>query len=220
LKTLVLLSGGLDSAVNLYKAAKESKVVLAITFDYAQRAGAKEIEAATFLTRQLKIPHKIISLPWIKDFGGSSLIDLSRDIPQGVNVSIDNQEQSLKTAAAVWVPNRNGIFLNIAAGYAEALGAECVVPGFNIEEASTFPDNSEGFLNALTQSFAYSTANKVRTLCYTTHLNKSEIVKMGKNLEVPFEHLWPCYFAGDEWCGQCESCLRFNRAMNSFTDHE
>lgn len=212
MKTLVLLSGGLDSAVNLYKAAQENQVLLALTFDYGQRAAVKEIESASYMTHQLKIPHRVIFLPWMKDFGGSGLIDVSREVPQGASVMIDNHEQSLKTAAAVWVPNRNGIFLNIAAGFAEALGAECVIPGFNIEEASTFPDNSDGFLKALTESFSFSTASKVRTLCHTTHLNKSEIVKMGRELGVPFQNLWPCYFAGDQWCGRCESCLRFKRA--------
>lgn len=212
MKTLVLLSGGLDSAVNLYKSAQESQVLLALTLDYGQRAAAKEIATAAYLTQQLQIPHRVIALPWMKDFGGSGLIDDSREVPQGDSVSIDNHEQSLKTAAAVWVPNRNGIFLNIAAGFAEALGAEYVIPGFNIEEASTFPDNSDGFLKSLTQSFSFSTANKVRTHCYTTHLNKTEIVKMGRGLKVPFEKLWPCYFAGDQWCGRCESCLRFKRA--------
>lgn len=215
MKTLVLLSGGLDSAINLYKAAKESQVLLVLTFDYGQRAAVKEIATALYLTQQLNIPHRVISLPWMKDFGGSGLIDASREVPQGEEVIIDNHENSLKTAAAVWVPNRNGIFLNIAAGFAEALGAECVIPGFNVEEASTFPDNSDGFLNALTESFSFSTANKVRTLCYTTHLNKTEIVKMGKDLGVPFQSLWPCYFAEDQWCGRCESCLRFKRATTA-----
>lgn len=213
MKTLVLLSGGLDSAVNFYRDAQENQLLLALTFDYGQRAAVKEVEAAAFLTQKLHIPHRVVSLPWMKEFGSSSLINDSREVPQGSHVSIDNHEQSLKTAAAVWVPNRNGIFLNIAAGFAEALGAESVIPGFNIEEASTFPDNSEGFLKALTTSFSFSTANKVRTHCYTTHLNKTEIVKMGRDLKVPFEKLWPCYFASDQWCGCCESCLRFKHAI-------
>ena len=106
----MLLSGGLDSTVNLYQAARESQVVMALTFDYGQRAASKEISSSQYFSQQLNIPHKVISLPWIKDFGTSSLIDFSREIPQGSQVSIDDPAQSLKTAAAVWVPNRNGIF--------------------------------------------------------------------------------------------------------------
>ncbi len=213
MKTLVLLSGGLDSAVNLYKAAQESQLTLALTFDYGQRAASKEVAAAQFLTQELQIPHKIISLPWFKEFGKSGLLDSSCEVPQGGAVLIDDHERSLKTASAVWVPNRNGIFLNIAAGFAEALGIEGVVPGFNLEEASTFPDNSEDYLKSLTHSFSFSTSNKVQVVCYTTHLNKIEIMKMGRTLGVPFERLWPCYLAGDHWCGHCESCLRFQRAQ-------
>ena len=215
MKTVVLLSGGLDSAVNLFQAHRESQVVLALTFDYGQRAAPKEVESAKYLCRLLKVPHRVISLPWIKDFGHSALIDDQLLVPQGKNVSIDDYDQSVKTAASVWVPNRNGIFLNIAAGFAEALGADAVVPGFNKEEAATFPDNSAEFLEALNHSFSFSTAIKVRTKCFTTSFDKTKIVEIGKSLGVPFDHLWPCYLAGEHWCGQCESCLRFQRAMKS-----
>ena len=92
-------------------------------------------------------------------------------------------------------------------------GADAVVPGFNIEEATTFPDNTEDFLQALSHSFRYSTANGVKAHCFTTALSKSEIVALGKDRALPFAKLWPCYFAEEQWCGQCESCLRFQRAL-------
>lgn len=213
MKSVVLLSGGLDSSTNLYQAHRESEVVLALTFDYGQRAAPKEIESAGKLSKKLGISHKVISIPWVKEFGRSSLTDSSKTIPQSNEVSIDDYEQSLKTAASVWVPNRNGILLNIGAGFAESLGADIVVPGFNIEEAQTFPDNTDDFLKALTQSFSYSTSNKVRAHCFTTNLNKTEMVALGHKLELPFEDLWPCYFSEEKWCGTCESCLRFQRAI-------
>ncbi len=219
MKSVVLLSGGLDSATNLYQAHRESKVVLALTFNYGQRAALKEIESANKLCQGLGVPHKVISIPWVTEFGHSSLIDSSKTIPQSNDVRIDDFEQSKKTAASVWVPNRNGILLNIGAGFAEALGADIVVPGFNIEEAQTFPDNTDEFLKALTNSFSYSTATKVRAHCFTTKLNKTEIVDLGMKLGLPFELLWPCYFSAEKWCGTCESCLRFERAVtnNSLT---
>lgn len=214
MKSVVLLSGGLDSATNLYQAHNETKIVLALTFNYGQRAVNKEISSAKQLTNHLSVPHRVIEIPWVKDFGKSSLIDSKGVIPQGTEVGIDDYEKSLQTAARVWVPNRNGILLNIAAGYAEALGAEMVIPGFNIEEAQTFPDNTEAFLQSLTNSFSFSTANKVRAHCYTTAMNKTEIVALGIKLGLPFELLWPCYFSEEKWCGQCESCLRFYRALD------
>lgn len=213
LKSVVCLSAGLDSTVNLFAAHKMTDVVCAVTFNYGQKAAEKEIAAARAITAKLKVPHKVIDLPWFKDLGESSLTSNKQNIPIGDEVSLNDHKKSLITAKAVWVPNRNGIFLNIAAGIAESLKAELVVPGFNLEEASTFPDNSEGFMKSLDLSLSFSTANKVRVHCYTVALSKIQIVSAGKNLEVPFEMIWPCYFAKEKWCGECESCQRAKRAL-------
>jgi 7-cyano-7-deazaguanine synthase len=211
---VVLLSSGLDSSFNLYKAAREWSVRLALTFNYGQKAAAREIASAASLAADLGIPHKIIDLSWFKDFTKTSLVGGSA-VPSGKAVSIDDRSRSLETAKAVWVPNRNGIFLNIAAGFAEGLGCSFVVPGFNIEEASTFPDNSQGFLEALDKSFSYSTEGRVKTHCFSTEFDKIRIVAEGKTLGLPFARLWPCYLDGEKWCGSCESCQRFKRAVEA-----
>lgn len=211
-KAVVLLSAGLDSSVNLYKSLEEMEVVLALSFDYGQKAARQELDSAKKICRQLGVTHKIIDLQWFKDFGRSSLLNNSQ-IPTGASIQITNQEISEQTAKSVWVPNRNGIFLNIGAGFAEALDATYIIPGFNIEEAATFSDNTEGFLQALTKSFDFSTSNKVKAFCFTTGINKTEIVRLGDSLNVPWHLIWPCYFAGEKWCGQCESCQRAKRAF-------
>lgn len=214
LKSVVCLSAGLDSTVNLYAAKKFTNVIHAVTFNYGQKAAKKEIAAAQALCEKLAVPHTVIDLPWFKNFGESSLTSDKQEIPTGDDVEIDNLKKSVQTAKAVWVPNRNGIFLNIAASIAESKNADLVIPGFNLEEASTFPDNSEGFMRALDASFVYSTANKVHVHCYTVTLSKVEIVRAGMSLEVPFDMIWPCYFARDKWCGECESCQRAKRAFS------
>lgn len=215
-KVVVLLSAGLDSTVNAYEAIKHHhEVVLALTFNYGQRAAKKEIEAAAKIAAHLKIPHKVVDLPWFKDFNKSSLLVEDQEVPTGAQVSIDNLERSEETAKSVWVPNRNGIFLNIAAAYAEALGAHAVIPGFNAEEAVTFPDNSKEFMEQATRSMKYSTSNHVTVGCYTIHMKKPDIVRLGQGLKIPWELIWPCYFSGDKWCGQCESCQRSKRAFAS-----
>lgn len=214
-KSIVLLSGGLDSTTNFYQALKKTEVLLSLTFDYGQRAGAKEIEAAAYFSKRENIKHKVLAVPWIKDWNKSSLIDLSDKIPTGNDVQIDELSQSQKTAQSVWVPNRNGIFLNIAAGYAEAMGAKIIIPGFNAEEAVTFPDNSEAFIKSLNQSFSFSTANHVEVQCYTIHEDKTEIVKQASELGIEFDKLWFCYFAQEKWCGECESCKRAKRALHA-----
>lgn len=215
-KVVVLLSAGLDSTVNVYEAIKHHhEVVLALTFNYGQRAAKKEIESAAKIAAHLNIPHKVIDLPWFKDFNKSSLLIEDQAVPVGAQVSIDNLERSEETAKAVWVPNRNGIFLNIAAAFAEALGADAVIPGFNAEEAVTFPDNSKEFMEQATRSLKFSTANHVTVGCYTIHMKKPDIVRLGQGLKIPWELIWPCYFSGEKWCGQCESCQRSLRAFAS-----
>lgn len=212
-RSVVLLSSGLDSTVNLFEAKSRSEVVLALTFDYGQRAAAREIEHAGALAQSLGVPHKVLSLPWFTDFTKTSLVNRETEVPTSKDVSIDDFEASTRTAKAVWVPNRNGIFLNIAAAFAEGLAADWIIPGFNAEEAVTFPDNSEEYLRAATRSLSFSTSNQVEVKCFTTALNKPEIVRRGKELGVPFNMIWPCYFGGETPCGQCESCQRFNRAL-------
>lgn len=214
-KAVVLLSSGLDSTVNLYVTMTHYEVVRVLTFDYGQRAALKEISQSQKICSLLQLPHQVIELPWFKEITHTALVNRSESIPQGDSVKIDNLAQSQKTAKHVWVPNRNGVFLNIAASVAEGLGADYVVPGFNKEEAATFPDNSIEYMAALDRSFSFSTANKVKIFCSTANKNKTEIVKIGRELNVPFNLMWPCYFSGEKICRQCESCQRFLRALES-----
>lgn len=212
-KALVLLSSGLDSSVNFYEALQKFQVVLTLTFNYSQKAAACEIASARKLSELEGVKNQVIDLPWFSNFQSSSLINSQKSFPTQSEVQIDSHEQSLKTARSVWVPNRNGIFLNVAAGFAESLGAEFVIPGFNKEEASTFPDNSVEFMKALDQSFEFSTANHVKVECFTKDLEKPAILKRALELKVPLQHLWPCYDNQAKWCGVCESCLRSKRAF-------
>ncbi len=211
--SVVLLSAGLDSTVNFYAALNDSNVVMALTFNYGQKAAAKEMACARKLADEKKIRHQVVDLPWLKDLGKSALTHDNLTVPLGKNVSIDNVKVSEATAKSVWVPNRNAIFLSIAAGFAESLSAEVIVPGFNLEEATTFPDNSLDFIRSMRKSFSYSTQNKIDIQCYTIAMSKIEIVELGKKLLVPFENIWPCYQAKDRWCGECESCKRTKRAF-------
>lgn len=211
-KAIVLLSGGLDSTVNLYEAHKVFNIVHVLTIDYGQRALKKEIEAARYFSNQLGLPWTVLNFQWLSQISKSSLTTQD-EIPQGKDVDIESYEKSLETAKAVWVPNRNGLFLNIAAVYADALEAEYIIPGFNKEEASTFPDNSQDFMVTITQALSFSTRNKAQVYCFTVNMDKTAIMKRALELDIPIEKLWPCYHSFQERCGQCESCLRFDRAL-------
>lgn len=217
-RTVVLLSGGLDSSVNLYAASKETDVVLALTFHYGQRAAEREIASAQAQCSRLGIPHKVVELPWFSDFTKTSLVNRGAVVPE--NVGLQDREATESSAKAVWVPNRNGIFLNIAAAFAEGLEADFIVPGFNREEAVTFPDNSEDFMDAVSGSLSYSTANQVSVFCFTADKDKTEIAQMGHELGADFGLMWPCYKGEEKPCGKCESCLRFDRAARRYIDNK
>lgn len=213
--SVVLLSAGLDSTVNLYAALAATDVKLAITFNYGQKSAVKEIDRSKKIAKVAGVPHQVVDLLWLKNLGQSSLTQDQGIVPMGKSVSINNKKVSEKSAKTVWVPNRNGIFLNIAAAFAENLQADMIIPGFNAEEAATFPDNSLSFTKAVSKAFYFSTANHVQVQCYTISMSKVEIVELGKHVKAPFELTWPCYLANEKWCGRCESCQRAARAFKN-----
>ena len=210
-KSLILLSGGLDSSYNLAVASKNKELKLAITIDYGQKSASKEIEASIKLSRAYKIPHRIINIPWLKEISKSSLTQLKKKIP---SPDISNFQETKKSAKNVWVPNRNGLFINIAAPYAEALKIDEIIVGFNKEEAGTFPDNSLRFLDAINNSLRFSTIKKIRVKSYTKNFVKKQIVKKAIEIGLPLDLIWPCYGGGDCICKKCESCKRFLAALS------
>ena len=220
-QSLVLLSAGLDSTVNLYMerdSHSNQKIGLALTFDYGQKAAQREVACSKKICEALQIEHKVLSLDIFKDFHlskGCSLLNPEKKVPQfKKGQSLENFVQD-KSTRSVWVPNRNGLFIALAATYAEALGWNRVVVGFNAEEASLFPDNSTSFLEAMNRSLSFSTANGVQVVSHTLDKNKRAILSLAKKLGVNLKWIWPCYLGGKDWCGKCESCQRFKRVQEA-----
>jgi 7-cyano-7-deazaguanine synthase len=211
MSAVALLSGGLDSTVACTLAiGTGGGVALALTFDYGQRAARREVEAARAIAAYLGVPHRTIALPFLGEITRTALV--AGAIPHPSAADLDSP-RARETAKAVWVPNRNGVLVNIAAAFAESLGAERVVVGFNREEAATFPDNSEGFAAAATAALAFSTLSKVRLDAPTGAMTKREIVRAGRAAGAPLDLIWSCYEGGERPCGACESCLRQARAL-------
>jgi 7-cyano-7-deazaguanine synthase len=206
MKGVAILSGGLDSTVSLAAALRKMDVVLALTFDYGQRAAKRERAAASKVARHYKVPHRVIAIPWLAGLTTTALVNRRARLPV--------HEMSERSAKAVWVPNRNGVFIEIAAAHAESLGADRLITGFNKEEAVTFPDNSPAYVGAINFALSYSTANGVRVVSFTGALDKKGIVALGRRLDAPLKFIWPCYEGGRRWCGECESCLRSLRALH------
>lgn len=220
---VLLLSSGLDSAANLALAGSAGfSVKLALTIDYGQHGARKEVEHARILAKHYQIEHQVFDLR-----GFSALVSAKSALLSQENIprpsDLDAMNVISETAKAVWVPNRNAVLLSIAAAAAESRGFDSVAVGFNREEAVTFPDNSENYMNAITESFKYSTRNQVEVLSATVKLDKTEIVKSLAVKKFPFEYLWSCYRAGsgtngEFHCGECESCLRLKRALKQGLD--
>jgi 7-cyano-7-deazaguanine synthase len=209
MRSVALLSGGLDSIVSFTRATQLTEVALALTFDYGQRAAAREIAAAAAVAGRAGVVHRVVELPWLAEITRTALVSREAELPAPASVA----EAGAESAAAVWVPNRNGVFINIAAAFGEPLGARLIVAGFNREEAETFPDNSPEFMAAATQALALSSRSRPEVISYTAHLDKVGIVRWGREIGAPLELVWSCYRGEERHCWRCESCLRLRRGL-------
>lgn len=214
-KAVVLLSGGLDSAVALGMVANEYEVARCLFFDYGQKAVQQEYKAAKGFCTHYKVPLEKITFDWLKTISSSALQDEQAQIPQFDTSKFSDLEYQHKTAMAVWVPNRNGLFINVAAAYADALGCKVIATGVNPEEGATFKDNTPEFITAVTNSLAWSTQIEPVVLHPLKGLDKTGIVEAGKNLKTPFGHVYSCYTGDELMCGKCESCSRSIRAYKN-----
>lgn len=206
---VVLLSGGLDSLVVLAVAAREHDV-LALTFDYGQMAGESEIRAATSIARHYHASHTTIELNFLR---GGALTGAGK-LPEPTAEQLSTLAAH-ESARAVWVPARNLVFCSIAASIAERIGAHTVFIGANAEEGETFPDNTSTFVERFNDVLGSATLHPVELKAPLTSLTKPEIVRLGDELDVPFELSWSCYRSLDVPCGVCESCMRRRRAFET-----
>ncbi|MDD3042495.1 MAG: 7-cyano-7-deazaguanine synthase QueC [Methanosarcinaceae archaeon] len=223
MKAISLLSSGLDSVAALSITARRMDFELALSFDYGQRAAEREIEYSRRVCEHFGIRQKVIKLDWLAEITKTALVNPGVEVPILSEADISASapaEITDASAKAVWVPNRNGAMLNIAASFAESLGCEYVIAGFNGEEAGTFPDNSLEFVRATDTCFSYSTQNSVRVLAPLIKLSKPEIVRKALDAAAPLEYSWSCYQGGEKPCGTCESCVRRARAFKEVGEED
>ncbi len=211
MKSIVLLSSGLDSTVAFKDAYDKCDEVLCVTFDYGQRARKKEIEFAEAICKKFEVKHTIIDLPWYRTFHGA--LTGKEELPEISDEDLDNKEVTQKTAEAVWVPARNVVFLAIAAALAENYRYDLIVTGFDAEEAATFPDNTPEFVESFNGMLKSGTLTHPEIYAPLISMSKTGIVKRGLEIGAPLEWSWSCYKGGEKPCGVCESCLRRKRAF-------
>ena len=199
---IILLSGGLDSLVSL---GLTTNIELALTFDYGQKSADYEIKASKAICDFYKIEHKVIKLDWLKNITHTALVS-DNELPKG----LENPEESAKN---VWVPNRNGLFLNIAAAFADGEDYDFIVIGANKEEGQTFPDNSKEFIERINAEFEFSTRKHPKVIAPLLNYNKNDIVRLALENNIPLELVRSCYAGGEKHCGVCESCTRLKNSL-------
>ena len=214
IKSLILLSGGLDSLVSLGLAKEKYNVSMALTFDYGQKSAFQEIETSENICKYYNIEHVVLKLDWLKAITKTALVS-ENDVPTG-----NDLENSMESAKKVWVPNRNGLFLNIAGSYADSFDYQYILIGANKEEAATFPDNTQEFISAVNNEFEYSTLVKPKVIAPLINSDKNDIVKKALDAELPLELIRSCYQNSQGHCGKCESCVRLKNALMANGDEK
>lgn len=205
-KAVVLVSGGLDSATMLAIARQQGYACYALSFSYGQRH-VVELMAAERVANSLgAVVHKTIHLD-LTEIGGSALTDDSIDVPNSPSEGIP----------VTYVPARNTVFLALALGWAEVLGASDIFIGVNAVDYSGYPDCRPAFISAFEAMAALATRAGVEGTACHIHtpliaLSKAEIIQQGVSLGVDYGQTISCYRADEHGhaCGQCDSC-RFRR---------
>jgi 7-cyano-7-deazaguanine synthase len=200
-KCIVVLSGGPDSTVVAYWAKKQGYKVHALTFKYGQIA-EKEVKHATLIAEKLGIPIKTVDLGSLKD------------IFTGVTALCDkNIELTSTFTQPIIVPFRNAIFLSVAVAYAVSIGAAEVFYGAQGSDETFYPDCRKEFYESFENAARLGTGAEIRIEAPFSNLQKSEVLKIGMELGIPFELTWSCYRGKEKHCGTCESCVNRKNAF-------
>ena len=215
MKSLVMLSGGLDSTVTSCIARSELDLddeLHAISFSYGQRHGEKELKQAHLVGKTLGVKsHQFVRIPFNENFfqGSTSLVvgdNKEFDVPEPTKVATESGIPD------TWVPQRNMLFLTYAFGYADTIEADKVYTGFNAVDYSGYPDCRPEFVLAATQALNLARKRFVEeghTISIETPIiamSKARIIRAGLTLDAPFGLTYSCYYGGEKACGKCDSC--------------
>ena len=201
-RAVVLLSGGLDSATVVAIAREQGFEVYALSVAYGQRH-VVELDAAARVAAQLGVAaHQVMHVN-LDAVGGSALTDRRIAVPDSPAPGIP----------VTYVPARNTLFLSLALGWAEVLGANDLFIGVNAVDYSGYPDCRPAFVEAFEQLARIATkagveGAAIRVHAPLLHMSKADIVRRGTELGVDFSQTVSCYLADDggRACGRCDSC--------------
>jgi 7-cyano-7-deazaguanine synthase len=205
MKTLVLLSGGMDSVTALHWVAQEHEAIGAVSFDYGSKHNAKEIPMAGWQAARLGVRHEVVALDFVNRLFTSDLLQGGGEIPEG-HYADANMKRTV-------VPFRNGIMIAIACGLAESRGAEALVIAAHSGDHAIYPDCRELFMQAMADAMKHGTYAGIKLLRPFIDCDKAEIVRRGVEVGVDFSHTWSCYKGGEIHCGKCGTCVERREAF-------
>ena len=200
-KCVVVLSGGPDSVTVAYWAKKQGYAVHTITFKYGQIA-LREVESARKIAEKIDVPTKVVDLSSLKEVFGEVTSLCNENIAMTSNFS-----------QPIIVPFRNAIFLSVAVSYATSICADKIFYGAQGSDEPYYPDCRREFYKAFEKAACLGTGLEVSIEAPFSDRPKSETIKIGAELGVPFELTWSCYRDGPRHCGECESCVNRKRAF-------
>lgn len=204
MKSLVLLSGGMDSSVALAWALKAGYAE-AVSFNYGQRHNI-ELESAQNIAEFFLVNHTILDLRGASAaFQGSALTG-GGDVPEG-----HYADESMRKTV---VPNRNGIMLSLAAGLAVSRGLDTLLYAAHAGDHDVYPDCRKEFVDALGMAIKEGNYNGPVLVAPFLEMSKAEIAEMGSELRVPFELTHSCYNGVRPQCGKCSTCVERREAFH------
>jgi 7-cyano-7-deazaguanine synthase len=195
---VIVLSGGMDSAVLLAHELSLGTAVAALSFDYGSKHNPCELPMAREMCARLGVSHKVVGLPFINELFASSLLQSGEAIPEGT--------YDADTMKSTVVPFRNGILIAIAVGYAESIGASRVLIGSHSGDHHIYPDCRPEFNTAIDEAARLGTDDAVRVTFPFAAMDKREVGDLGRTLGVDFARTWTCYKGGEMHCGVCGAC--------------
>jgi 7-cyano-7-deazaguanine synthase len=206
-KTLVICSGGLDSVTLAHKVAAEQTLTRLVSFDYGQRH-RKELALAQTCAARLGVPHDIVDISSIGRLLTGSALTSGEAVPEG--------HYAEDTMRITVVPNRNAILLAIAFGVAAAEQVEAVAAAVHGGDHFIYPDCRPDFIEAFETMQRHALEGLASIALYTpfVRLSKTDIVREGARLAVPFAETWSCYQGGEDHCGRCGTCVERREAFH------
>lgn len=215
MKVLVLLSGGVDSSTCLALAVNKygNENVVALSSYYGQKH-TKELESARKIANYYKVELIEMNLAKIFSYSDCSLLSHSdKEIPQGTyNEQLKNNESEI---ISTYVPFRNGLFLSTAASIALSKNCDIIYYGAHSDDVAgnAYPDCSFEFNESMNLAIWLGSGKKVKIEAPFVGLHKSDIVKKGLELKLPYELTWSCYEGEEYSCGKCATCIDREKAF-------